>query len=77
MFNLYWIRLDTYRFLSLDDFCYTVRLYDTCGQQLLDSVLGMAFMLYVIESGCADAIATSVMYWADVSVQPVYYKCAV
>ena len=51
-------------------FClHSVRLFDTCGQQLLDTLLGMAFMLYVIDSSCADTIATSVMYWADVSVQ--------
>ena len=69
IFNLYCIYLDTNRFWSIHRFSHFVRLFDTCGQQLLDSVLGMAFMLYVIESSCADTIATSVMYWADVSVQ--------
>ncbi|KAK7112797.1 hypothetical protein V1264_012187 [Littorina saxatilis] len=40
-------------------------LFDTCGQQLLDSALGVAVMLFVVNTSCADNVATAVMHWAD------------
>ncbi|KAL8620861.1 hypothetical protein ACOMHN_047032 [Nucella lapillus] len=42
----------------------TFRLYDSCGQQVLDTALGVGVMLWVMSGGHADLIAASLMNWA-------------
>ena len=57
--------------LLLDTFigvCVCLRLSDTCGQQLVDSVLGVAVLLMLFVLGDTEVIIGSIYNWTNVSI---------